>query len=82
MKGMLTPITKHGGIFALRKACNLNFPMQEKFSGITSVENAAEMYKHLCMQKGRFLRMIELRPINRPLNNYIQRFCMLTKTAQ
>lgn len=74
MKGLLTPITKYGGIFVLRKACNLNFKNQEKFSGITSVKNAAEMYKSLCVERGRYLRMLELRQINQPLNNYIQRF--------
>lgn len=72
LHGMVNAIRKNGGLYALKQACNMNYPDQQKRS-IRSMEEAITLYKKACVEKGGFLLERELKTLDGVLANYIQR---------
>ena len=58
--GIITEISKQGGIFKFRQKCNLDFPPIRSEYGAYPIEKIVQEYRELCKDKTHFLTKKEL----------------------
>ncbi len=70
--GVINIIQKNGGIYAAKKACNLNFANERRPFRICDITEAVAEYTKLSLEKGCFVKDKELKACNGTLANYIR----------
>jgi|GEM_PF-1417211 len=72
LHGIIRIISKNGGIFAVKKACNQKFANEQRPCRIRDIDEAVAEYGKLSIEKGRFVKGKELGASNGTLANYIK----------